>query len=361
MTGSNDRGSRPPRGKQKVDSQETEKALDVSVKKKKKSRSKSVSDVNESDAWTCNGCQVTSIDENIQMMECDLCPGRYCIPCIGLTDEEYAALQALDKREDAIWLCPGCFANIGTMKTKHQSHEELERIKTDMNTKFETIEQQLSVLTKSLADSKSTQNTEFKRCFAEVLVGEKSADQHTQTKMKEAGVAGLVKNIVFEQRKEQQKELLEKEDREKNIVIFKSVEIEGEDLEERKKRDLTLTKKMMQEIERSDIEIKGMFRVGAFKAEENKTRKPRPLKICFHTKFDKESVMRNLYKLKESTEAEVKDIQVGHDLSRTERDMVKDKIEEAKNKGTETDFWAVRGPPWALRLVRLDRRQNNPM
>ena len=78
------------------------------------------------------------------------------------------------------------------------------------------------------------------------------------------------------------------------------------------------------------------------------------------SKYDKESVMRNLYKMKDSADANINKLQVGYDMSQDERESVKAKIAEAKAKGTDEVFWAVRGPPWALRLVKTERRRTSP-
>ena len=65
--------------------------------------------------------------------------------------------------------------------------------------------------------------------------------------------------------------------------------------------------------------------------------------------------MRNLFKLKDCSDDDLKNIQVGYDLSKTEREKVQAKIEEAKSKSNDQDFWTVRGPPWALRLIKTER------
>ena len=85
----------------------------------------------------------------------------------------------------------------------------------------------------------------------------------------------------------------------------------------------------------------------------------RPLKVCFNNKSDKESVLRNLHKLKTCSDLKIKGLSIGHDLSETDRKLYKEKVDEAKRLSTDTDFWVVRGPPGAPRLVKRDRRQIN--
>ena len=67
--------------------------------------------------------------------------------------------------------------------------------------------------------------------------------------------------------------------------------------------------------------------------------------------------MRNLFKLKDSSNDQIKNLKVGYDLSEIERDLVRQKIEEAKQKSTPEVFMAVRGNPWNLHLVARKRLQ----
>ena len=115
------------------------------------------------------------------------------------------------------------------------------------------------------------------------------------------------------------------------------------------KKDFDVTKKLLQTIECQNYQIKGMFRLGQFDSEDRG--KCRPIQICFYKKPDKKSLMRNIYKLNDTSDVEIKNLKVDYDLSKPERDAVREKIEEAKIKSTLEVFMAVRGPSWALRLV----------
>ena len=162
-----------------------------------------------------------------------------------------------------------------------------------------------------------------------------------------------MKDILAKQRQEQIQEELEREERQKNIIIYKAVEQEGTPFEERKKHDKQLVENILREIERPEIEVKTVVRLGRFDNNKHSEGKCRPLnKEC------RDSMMRNRFKLNLSKEAEMKNIRIAYDLSPEERNAVNEKIEEAKTKSAEQDhyFWRVRGPPWALRLVR-DRKK----
>jgi hypothetical protein len=83
------------------------------------------------------------------------------------------------------------------------------------------------------------------------------------------------------------------------------------------------------------------------------------MKIIMHNKEGRDMIMRNLHRLKDAA-LPYKDFSVGYDLTATEREHFKQKVEEASTKNQEQQayFWKVRGPPWALRLRRENRRND---
>ena len=324
-------------------------------KKRKSSRLRSQNGgqqgTQETETWDCLDCSKPFTEESEKMMLCDLCSSKHCTECIEMTDDEYAAMQALGDRDDAIWLCKVCLEKIKSTKNE-PSTDDLDNMKSEMNNKFESLETQLAALAETIKTTASQNKVELTKSFAQVLVGEnKGNGPGDNSNIEKIGVTGIVRNIVVEQRRVQNQQIVDKEEREKNIVIFKSKEADGETLEQKKVKDAKLAQDLLEEVGLDQVQIKGMFRLGKFNPEDSKDGKTRPLKICFNNKYDKESVMRNLYKLKGKTDGELSEIRIGHDLTQEERDMVKAKIEEAKKLTTTTVFYKVRGPPWALRFV----------
>ena len=311
---------------------------------------------NSYDTWTCGQCQMSTAEDDVKMMECDFCFDKHCLPCIKMTDIEYQAFQNLKNRDDSFWLCPGCVVKV-KKSGKHENAHELEQIKSEMTERFSKLENQLKGLSENIATTADNNKTEIKQSFAQAVIGNKNkANPEAQSKVQETGIIGVMNDIVTQQRKAQNQELSEKEEREKNIMIFRHKECEEEDIEVRKSKDKELLNKLLQHIGCSDIEVKGMFRVGKFDSDKNKGNKPRPLKICLYNKNERDSLMRNLFKLKDSSDTELKTIQIGYDMSSDERNQYKIKVEEAKQKTTDQDFYVVRGPPWALRVVKSNRR-----
>ena len=115
----------------------------------------------------------------------------------------------------------------------------------------------------------------------------------------------------------------------------------------------------MKNIGREDIEIKSIARLGNYSSKKQEEGKCRPLKICFHSVENRDSVMRNLFKLKNTTDDDLSSIQVKYDLLPSEREHWQEMIQEAKRRSTNEVFWLVRGPPWALRLESTKPRPKN--
>ena len=100
-------------------------------------------------------------------------------------------------------------------------------------------------------------------------------------------------------------------------------------------------------------DIKKVFRLGEKNTE---TGSPRPLLVQLSTMHVKNLLMESLYKLK-SLSAMYKDVIVGHDLTKKQREECKALVSEAKVKSASRDWiYKVRGLPGHWKLVQQRRR-----
>ena len=343
---------------------------------------------NNEGEWKCSACQKEILDESELAMECSLCPKKFCLPCIKLTASQYAAVQVLE-REDFMWACKNCKARVdltfsgpievdtSVIEKKLTSlvaklEKEVDKLKKAVDTGLtetknsfqkaaEEAQTQNQAIANGLAENRdsieATIVEKVKKTFAEALVGQtNSSNEEFQTMVRKDGVTGYVRGIIEGQTTAQVREDNLREEREKNIVLYKAVEIQSDSVEGRKQHDLSLAKKLLSALEREDLEIKATLRLGQFNADGHDAGKCRPLKVVFHSKNDRDSVLRNTFKLGSTTDEELKNINVAYDLSPAERDARKAKIDEAKANSTDTHFWRVKGPPWNLYTVRVERR-----
>ena len=111
---------------------------------------------------------------------------------------------------------------------------------------------------------------------------------------------------------------------------------------------------------RADLKIKSVFRLGRFSEDKHKEGKSRPIKLVLYKSDDRDSIMRNAYLLGEGecSDPELRGIHLGYDLSEQERNDIKVKIDEAKELSSNSNkyFWKVRGPPWNLWLKKVEKR-----
>ena len=89
-------------------------------------------------------------------------------------------------------------------------------------------------------------------------------------------------------------------------------------------------------------------------------KKRRPVKVCFASEFDKRRFYANLHLLK-NAEEKYKRVQVQHDVSKEERDVIKKLVDEAKEKNKEEkpkDFLhKVRGFTGSMNIVKVYMKQ----
>ena len=153
------------------------------------------------------------------------------------------------------------------------------------------------------------------------------------------------------------KKIRENADRDRNIVIFNVEESESEDAKERKEADVKYCQELVDVIEGNADDIVKVTRIG--KRDEHSEHKRRPMKVILKDSDSKRSIMRNLSKLKNADE-KFKRVSVTNDLTTSEREAHKEKLEEAKAKNLEEKGpfkFVVRGPPWNPRVARIGTKK----
>ena len=368
----------------------------------------------ETDIWLCGACNSSIEDEQAQAIQCEFCEVGFCISCIDMTDVEYTS-EVLT-REDINWRCASCATKVeeikAQMKAGSQLKQTLDKMASDLKTQIEKIGSTMNdTLTNMGSSIKNTLEQTVTLKIKENISEEnkkvtESVHQYTQnvekqvTKQVQRAIHGeesssdtnqsqTLKEIMEEQRKEQKEELTkvkreivqhgentkqeivqhtneksneinEKEERAKNFIVYKLEETQGGSREERKESDKQAVREILDQIDRNDIEVKTVFRIGSFDPEKYQAGKCRPLRVVLHNKTDKESVMRNAYKLSRSDNDKLRKAKIVHDLTKDERKVVEDKIKEAKKKSDDQVFWLVRGPPWNLWLKKQVRQPQDP-
>ena len=314
--------------------------------------------------WNCTMCPKIITDDSELAMECSLCQNYFCLPCISLSATQYAAVQVLE-RDDFLWVCSTCKDRVFSLSKPdagsaiidgaaievrvNNLESKLESMISDLNIEMKnlkksvddgltenknSIEKSVENLKKSVDDGlnenknsieKSVEQTqtcseEVKKSFAEAVIGnDEKNDDGFKTVIRNKGVAGYMKQIIDGQTASQAKEDHLKEIREKNIIIYNANELKSDSTEDRKAHDLDFSKKMLKAINRENIQVQSTFRLGRFDDAKHNQGKCRPLKITLHSKNDRDSVIKNAFKLGSVTDDELKKVNIQYDLSPLEK------------------------------------------
>ena len=295
-------------------------------------------------------------------MECEKCEGQYCCTCLGMSDEVYEYMCM----DSVLWCCQACYGDVRTLideNKKNEAHglfniegkmvkmeariiEKLDKIATDVMLNQEAC--QATLLTESeVNDEKGDE-------------GEAGASELTYAKVaaRPATKVPCMKGIMKEALLENEKEIQEKEDRAKNIILF-GVEESGEsDRKKREEEDKKFIADFLNELGVNDMDFEKAIRLG--KREEGKKR---PLRFTVNGINEKSKIMDSLYLLRES-DRKFSSVSVRHDLTIAQRQEFKVLVESAKQKTEESDgsfLFRVRcgpGAHWKPRIVKLRAKTN---
>ena len=154
-------------------------------------------------------------------------------------------------------------------------------------------------------------------------------------------------------------EIRESTIREKNIIIYGISETNDKIPAVRKESDTRYVEQLTNFL---DINCEGYENVIRLGKSEEKTEKPRPLKVTFKTTDDKKCFMKNLSKLKGIDEnSPFTKLGVTHDMTKSEREANKAILNETKEKNDNNPsrkyMFLVRGPPWARKVVKVSKQK----
>ncbi len=168
-----------------------------------------------------------------------------------------------------------------------------------------------------------------------------------------------IQSVVADTIKEHNDELVEREERKNNIVVFHAPKPNTNLKEQRKKDDLGLfmeiNKICENDIEEKDIE--SIIRLG--KKRDSHDENARPLLIKMKHADHKKNLFMNLQKLRDQDDP-YKSMRIDHDQTQKQRDELAKlfKETEERQKSEEGPFiYRVHGPPWNRRIAKLKKQQ----
>ena len=256
------------------------------------------------------------------------------------------------------FLCKRCDETLGTNETIASQ--------ADSTSKQVSTEKDLLASLKNLFDKKMTQLEEkieksidkkvkeLEAATDIIITGEKTTDSSevapsskTQSfAQKVLQVPHEIRRVIQETSNEEKVDKLEREKRASNFIIHGAEEV-GEDTESIKENDEQYIKDIL---ERLDVRVSP---VTVTRLGPPNDKKMRRIKVAMKSEAEKDKVMGNLRKLK-GTEYLFGKISITSDYSSNDREMIKDKVKEAKKQQEENPgrIFKVRGDPKnGLRIV----------
>ena len=139
--------------------------------------------------------------------------------------------------------------------------------------------------------------------------------------MKEA-----IKEVATELNKEDQN----RENRLKNVIIYRAPEPHDPSAKNRAEHDTKLINELLETIDIDAKPIK-IIRLGKYKQPNEGEKSTRPIKLTFDSHTTQQDILKNATKLQEAEE-HLKQLSIRYDLSEDERNAIKELVEEAKEK-----------------------------
>lgn len=235
------------------------------------------------DAWLCYECKKTFTDKNDKLMECDFCADRYCIKCLGMSPTQYNYLA----KSEMMWFCVKCMPKVReTIKIEKEIEEKCNAHYEKFTKRCDEIDERCSNIETQVAEKISKNDveqmidTKINSLFDGGKINQATAiPVQNQTEIKQ-----IVEGVVSDKLAENEKDIIDRKKREKNIVLFNLPEPETSLINERIIADGESIKKLIDflNMETVDgVEVEETVRLGARK--ENPKDNPRPTIVKFTT------------------------------------------------------------------------------
>lgn len=323
---------------------------------KKGKKSKESSANKELDSITCNTCKKVFTEEDSKILCCDRCELWFCITCANVTEACYKFLASKDA-EDIAWYCKNCKIPAKTAVIEDKSIEDkCKEYTKELNQKMKTIETSIQKKADITELQKLQQKVEENENKLKGLI-ENKKEGRTWAEIMETPEKRTVQEVIEKSLKERESEEKERQSRRKNIIIFDLPESKETEPDARKEEDtkkvIGLCKNIIN-ITFDQSMIDRAIRLG--KATEGKDR---PLLVSLKEENKKREIFQNLNKIRESG-APFNKINISHDLTKKQKEELKEIIEEAQKKeqNDQSGEWMyrVRGPPWNWYIKKIPKR-----
>ena len=222
-------------------------------------------------------------------MECEFCNNYFCVACLKMTDDEYDH----HAKSTAMWFCTVCKPKVEeTLKIEKEIEKRCQEHFDKYKARLEIVEQKVSqrldkdevcqLIEEKLKDKKDNKSNQ-KVIIEEVKkqVKAKTMAEIVKQQMSTVDDEKFAK-LVEDKVDEKEHEILERQNREKNVIIFKLNEPNTNIIAERQAIDLDSVNKMidiMNTENEQEVAVEKIIRLGA--RDKNYIQNPRPTIVSF--------------------------------------------------------------------------------
>ena len=304
------------------------------------------SDADEEELSPCGRCRKMVVRGDEALM-CEICSQWFHIKCEKVTKAQYKN-QTSKTKSNFHWFCDSCdIVQSGLLREMTLMKAEQAKFKKRLDN-LEESKVNKEDLTKEMdkkADKADVENLEQRVTAVE--------DKQTASVNEGASCS----KSSGDDAEEVIREIKEQEERKLNILFFNLPEHKSGDMADKIKHDKEEVKQLAKhcKVAISKDEISNVKRLG------KQGEKPRPLLIQVSSPEKKRLLFKNLRLLQEAPD-KFKRVSVQNDLTEKQRKREKELRDEAKKKETEASgevTFKVRGPPWARKIVKVDKPKKN--
>ena len=278
----------------------------------------------------CGDCQKTV--KNDKALLCEVCENWFHNRCSKVSDESYEFLQSSKSKDVCAfhWYCNKCNKSV----------------KKILNSIID-IEARLSATEDRMKNIDS-------RCNK---VEEKTTEVFNKVQRHESAILNMESNVdkvVAEKVESVQSEILERDSRKNNIVVFGVDESTNPDGKSRKDNDVAKFKEICDEIDVgiNPDEVVACVRLGQYDSK-NERQKSRPVKIILSSETKKREILSCARKLNSSQNSQLKKIRLKPDLTPCQREEKNQLIIQLKEKQSNGEDWIIRNG----KIVKARQRQ----
>ena len=194
--------------------------------------------------WKCNLCDNNFVKDNDKVMECEYCENHFCISCLEMTPAAYN----YHAKSTAMWFCMTCVPKVKeTIKIEKEIEKQCNAHYKKFEKRCDEFEQKIE---KKFIDIEKNCEDKCSKTDVESIIDEKlkslspnRGEDEVKLIVKNT-VTDIVDNTIEMKIAESEKEIADRQSREKNIILFNVTEPNTNIIDERKESDKELIKKM---------------------------------------------------------------------------------------------------------------------